>query len=126
MIVKRNLFFTLFSLLVFLTANSSGILSKHISSPEPVKIFCVSEKNAASGDNETISSINELSGFLVKGNEGSYSGFQNLQNSKKYLATNLALRTTNSFIAFYSSYCHKRTNSVHHTPFYISYHRLTI
>ena len=113
-------------MLVLLSANSLGVYSKQANVAEPVKVFSVSEKKASSEESKSISSINEFDGIIVKGNENTFSGFQNFQQTKKHLTTNLALRTTNFLSAFYSTYCHKRINSVHQNPFYISYHRLTI
>ena len=112
--------------MVLLSANSLSVYSKQTTIVELVKVFSVSEKKASSEERESISSISEFGGFIVKGNENTFSGFQNLQQSKKHLATNLALKSTNFLSAFYSTYCHDRINGIHQNPFYISYHRLTI
>ena len=123
---KRNIFFVLCAMLVFVTANSSLQLSKQTNPLSDIKVFTVSENELDVEKDHSIASIKEYGGFVVKGNENTFSGFQNLQNSKKHLSTNLALTSTNFLSAFYSSYSHKRINSIQHNPFYISYHRLTI
>lgn len=123
---KRNIFFILCALFVFYTTSSSLQLSKKTNTSVALKVFTVSENDSDSEKDHSIASIKEYGGFVVKGNENTFSGFQILQNSKKHLSTNLALESTNFLCAFYSSYCHKRINSIHQNPFYISYHRLTI
>jgi hypothetical protein len=126
MIAKRNRFFILLALLVFSATSGFARLSNQLSSTETSKVFVVAEKDANADQNESITSIREFTGFIVKGNENASSGFQNLQNEKKHLTTNLALISTKTFVAFYSTYCQYRINSMNDSPFYIAYHRLTI
>lgn len=126
MIAKRNRLFILLALLVFSVTSSFAMLSEQLSSSQTSKVFVVAEKDVNTDQNQSVTSIREFTGFIVKGNENSSSGFQNLQNEKKYLTTNLALISTKTFVAFYSKYCQYRINSMNDSPFYIVYHRLTI
>ena len=123
---KRTIFFVLCALFVFFTANSSFALANSVPTTEKNSIITVSEKEVDVEKNYAITSIKELGGFIVKGNENVYSGFQHFQNTKKHLITNLATLSTRTFTAYYTTYCQYRENSINAAPFYIAYHRLTI
>lgn len=126
MLTKRNFLFVLCALLVFSTTSSAKMLSKQASFSETSKVFTISHKDGDFDENKSITSINDFAGYVVKGNESNSSAFQNLPNEKKHLVINLALLSTRTFTAFYTTYCQCRINSIQDSPFYIAYHRLTI
>jgi hypothetical protein len=126
MSAKKNIFFVLVALLVFSSPINAGILSNQARLLETSKVFTVSEMDTDSEEEQSITSIREFDGFVLKGNESNSSSFQSLQNQKKHLVINLAVLSTRTFTAYYSTYCQCRINSIQDSPYYIAYHRLII
>jgi hypothetical protein len=126
MLVKRIVFFLLFTLLVFFTTSRPSLHSIGGISSTDINFFSVSEKYVDSEEQNSVSSVKQPTDFILKGNESNFSGFQNFKNNRKILSANLAVLSIRTFTVFYSAYSLSRINSNNESPFYITYHRLTI
>ncbi|MBL0328232.1 MAG: hypothetical protein IPP64_02135 [Bacteroidetes bacterium] len=114
------------ALLVFFTSTGTKITPQSFAVAEVNQPMASLDVDPASEQEQSLTAIKELSGCIIKGNEGRNFGFQNQHSFKKHLTTNLARVSSQSLSVFYPVYCQSLTNSFNSSPFYIAYHRLII
>jgi hypothetical protein len=120
--MKTRIFILLLSFLSLFSANSHAISQQEKSKSEST--ITGQQKNIPAEDQ--VATLNGILNSFVKVNENDHPVFQNFQQNKRSLANRLSWNSSIAQNAFYVSYSRIHRNSIHSSPFYIAYRRLTI
>ncbi|MFL5765166.1 MAG: hypothetical protein ACJ77K_14580 [Bacteroidia bacterium] len=122
--MKQRILVLLLSLLSFAAANNSAFANVGSTSSKQA-VAAVSEERG-SPDSGQLTALHSLMNSVVKVNENDHPVFRGAHQLKRSFLKQFASHSPEAQKAWYFFYSRSRNNSIHSSPFYIAYHRLTI